>query len=494
MWLKYKNLVIIFIVIAIGLVGFKYRMRSYEYFPPVASTFDEQVLAWVGSSLINTGVPTGWSFIGDYQSKNEGHIVKLDHFSISIDGRTPSASNFNNFPKPLSHSAQLTLDGYTSQFMIVQPYIEQPPLGALLSSFLSGSYRENGFEDISLRKIRLPVIFLGTISIILVFIIAYLTYGVFMGILSSLIFALIPTVVVTQRLATAENYLSFFLLLGVISTYLWIKKEKNVFIYLTSLLIIISFLIKPFGISLAIFLIAAILVFGKPLKFLILPIISSVLAIMIFFGYGYFFDVQLFNGIVLYQGGRLISPLSGIFKIVIPKISAIFLDGWIVFGWFGIIVLLLRDKIKSDFWIFGPAIVYLFVLFIYGAEDAGWYRLPLYPFLSIASAVLLAEAILKQKVWLGLVFIMTAFSTALWWGTYGLDWNNIVLVFRLGMLFLLGLLLSSYTKYKLFKTLASLSLLILLILCFWLNIQTINKMQTIWPTLGDTTSIVPFRK
>lgn len=101
---------------------------------------------------------------------------------------------------------------------------------------------------------------------------------------------------------------------------------------------------------------------------------------------------------------------------------------------------------------------------------------------------------MKQKVWIALVFIMTVFSTSLWWGTYGLDWNNVVSIFRLSMLLLLGLLLLSYTKYKLFKIITSLVFMLILIVSFWFNIQTINKMQIIWPTLGDTTSVIPFRR
>lgn len=485
--------VLIFLLVLIILIGFKYRFRSYDSFPPIAETFDEQVVAWVGSSLINTGVPTGWSFIEDYISDNKDHLVKLEGWSISFDNTKPSLSNFSTFPSPLAHREQLTLDGYTTQFTMVQPQIEQPPLGPLLVSFLSGTYQKSSFEDVKLKEIRLPGVILSSLSIGLVFIIAYLGFGIAAALLSSLIYALVPTVVLTSRLALAENYLTFFFLLGIVFTQIWIIKGKTAFFYLSCLLIIICYLIKPFGITLGLFLFLSAWVFNKPKKYLVWPIISSIIAIGIFYLYGSLYDPELFKKIVAYQTNRLTSPLHGIFKIVLPKITKIFLDGWIIFGWMAAAMIAFRENIKSSFWVVAPILSFAFMFMLYGGEDYGWYRLPIYPFLAIASAMVLIDEIKNPKTWLGILFMIVVFSTSLWWGTFGLNWQSVSPIFRIfmGIIFILMILGLYNSKLKMVGTI---TLILLILFTLWFNIQTINNIQSIWYTLGDHTSVMPSRQ
>lgn len=492
--MQLKRIFLFLLLLLIVILGLKYRLRSYQYFPPIASTFDEQVLVWVGSSLINTGIPTGWSYIGDYRSENKGHLVNLDGWSISFDRQKPSLSNFSQFPKPLSHDRQITLDGYTTQFTLVQPFLEQPPLGAVLASFLSGSFLQKGLEDVSLKNIRIPVIILSTLSIFLVYLVGYFAYGTGTGLLSALIFSLAPIFVISQRIATAENYLTFFFLLGVLCTQLWIFKNKNIFFYFAAFLIIVCYLIKPFGISLALFLSLVILFFEKDKKLLLWPVGSTILAIAIFFSYGFFYDGELFKKLVIYQGNRLFSPLSALFKIVIPKITKVFLDGWVIFGWIATGGLLLRQKLRSDFWILAPLLSFVLILFLFGGEDSGWYRLPTYPFLALASGVLIKEAISKANPWVGVIFLITVFASSLWWGTFGISWVENGLVFRALMIVLILLMFSIYLKFNKAKFVTSALITSLFVLSLWFNIQTINQMQKIWPTLGDETSMIPFRK
>ncbi len=129
------------------------------------------------------------------------------------------------------------------------------------------------------------------------------------------------------------------------------------------------------------------------------------------------------------------------------------------------------------------------VFLVYGGHDYGWYRVLLYPYLTIASAYLLVEGIKRFPVWVGMLFIITVFSSSLWWGTYGLDWKHQVVTFRIGILLLLGLLMLGLFKNSAVRFISTLTLICLIFLTFWLNLQTINKMQVIWPALGDKSSI-----
>lgn len=484
---KQKLIFTIFVLLIIFLLGLKYRLRGYDYFPPIGNTYDEQLIVWLGSSLINNGVPAAWSFIPDYK-KYQG---TLEGWAITVDGQKPNISNFSNLPKPIFHNLHLTLDGLTTTFTMVQPFIEQPPLGGMLASFLSGSYKKETFADVTLSQIRLPVVILSSLSILLVFTTSYLTYGTAVGLLSSLIFALTPTFIVSQRIATSENYLTFFYLIGIIFLQLWIKFGKRVFIILTSILVTICYLIKPFGVSLSIIIFLSILIFKKPKKYLILPILFAILGILIFYAYGSFYDAELFQKIVFYQGNRLTSPLQSIAKILVPRIQVIFLDGWIIFGFISLGALFLKDMLKRDFWVLGPIFIQLFIYLIYGGNDYGWYRLSLYPFLSISSAYLLYLGIKKSQPWVGLLFLLTVFSTSIYWGTFGLDWRSHAFTFRITALFIAGGICLSFLKNIKLKFLSSSILILLILFSFWMGVKAVNSMNVIWHTLVEHTPMIP---
>lgn len=492
---KYSKLLIIVLLLILIFIGFRLRFRSYQFYPPIASTFDEQVVVWAGSSLINTGIPTSWSFIDDYLTDNRGHFVGINNWSIYYDNQNPNLSNFKTFPKPLSHRIEFELDqGYKSQFVVVQPQIEQPPLGPLLSAFLSGSYKLKTFSDIRLEQIRIPVIYLSVISILLVFVITKLAYDTKSAIISATLFTFVPTLVISQRLAVSENYLTFFILIGILFNLLWIKTNQTKFLILNSLLIIICYLIKPFGISLAIVLGLSIFVYQKPLKFLIYPLISTFISILIFYFYGSFYSLELFTKVVSYQQNRFNAPLQGIFKLLIPRITNLFLDGWIIFGYLSVFYLTLRNRFKEDFWVVAPILSSLFFFFIYGGEDYGWYRLILYPFLMIGMGKVISDAFDNVNPFLNVSFLILVLPTNLWWGFYGTNWYPLANIFRIVMVILLGIFTLGFLKQPIFKKLNQLTLLLLILFSLWLSVKTINNTQSFYPNLSDQTSIIPFRR
>ena len=67
-------------------------------------------------------------------------------------------------------------------------------------------------------------------------------------------------------------------------------------------------------------------------------------------------------------------------------------DGWIYFGWFAFILLLVRD-LKKNYLIVLPLLSY-FVVFLVGIPDEvghGWYRYPFYPFLIMSTALFIKK-------------------------------------------------------------------------------------------------------
>ena len=442
------------------ILGVKYRLRNYWSYPPIGQTFDEQLYAWVGSSLINTGVPTGWSFIPDY------HITK---------------------------SVQMNLDGYTTHMTLVTPFIEQPPLAGLLSALLSRSYRLASFGEVTLKQIRFPAIILSSLSLLLLFIYTSRAYGSRIGLLTAVIFAFTPTIIISHRLATAENYLAFFLLLGLICLQQFIIGNQKKYLFFTVLLSIICYLIKPFGLILPFVFFLAIFVYNLPKIYLIWPVMSPAISHLLFVAYGNFYDPALFSRLISYQSSRLFSPLGGLLKIILPRITQLFLDGWIVFGWLSVFSLAIKSRLKTNFWIVAPVIGYLLLFTLYGGEDYGWYRLLLYPFLCASGASVLYSAFRQKSSVIPVLFIITVFASSFWWGLFTTPWSNINLLFRAIFIFftVYFLLFPYFPKLKALYLPVSLLLFAGII---FLNIQTINHLQSIWQTLGNDSSLIPFRK
>lgn len=451
------------LLISLGLIfllGLKYRLRNYWDFPPVGQTFDEQLYSWVGSSLINTGIPTGWSFIPGY---------------------------------PITKSVEMNLDGYTTHMTLVTPFIEQPPLAGLLSSLLSQSYRLPSFDRVTLKQIRLPAIIISSLSLLLLFIYISRAYNSRAGLLTTAIFAFTPTVIISHRLATAENYLSFFLLLGLICLQQFIIRRRKKYLLFTVVLSIVCYLIKPFGLILPFVFFMAVLVFGLPKINLIWPVLSAIAAHLLFTVYGNFYQPVLFSRLVSFQTARLFSPLGGLLKIILPRITQLFLDGWIVFGWLSFFVLAVKNHLKTHFWIVVPVIGYLLFFTLYGGEDYGWYRLLLYPFLSASAGLILYSAFRQKSSLVPIIFIITVFTSSFWWGLFTTSWVQLNWLFRGIMIISAGyyLLHPYFPKLKNFYLPVS-----VLLVCgvFFLNIRTVNHLQAIWQTLGNDSSLIPFRK
>lgn len=492
--LHIKNLIWVLVVI-IAFAGLKYRLRSYEAVPFVATSFDEQDLVWIGSSLINNGVPVGWSFIPDYQNlvlsgKGDFRSIELKDWSIQVNWQKPEFVRFKEFQSPVFKAQEYELDGYRSQFAMVQPYLEQPPLGAVMASFLSGSFLLKDFGDVSLGQIRLPVIYLSIINILLIIYLARALYGNMVGIFSGAIYAFSPIIILSNRLATAESYLVPVFLISVVFMYKWIKTDRIVFFYLSLVLMYMAYLIKPFGIVLSPFLVLIIILFGKNRRYIFGPVFAGILSVASFYFYGFLYDFDLYLKVSTYQMGRLLVPLEGIFKILVPKVGKVFLDGWVIFGWMSVVWLMLEKK-KDSVWVLGPLFFYLLFLTIFGGEDYGWYRAPIYPFLAIAAGGFIAFAVKEFNYFTSLLFLMTVFATSLFWGTYGINWREFANIFRLIMILFAGLLSLHFVG---FTKLARAVFIFIILLSFYFNIQTINRASVIWPDLQEDTSLAPLNR
>ncbi len=121
----------------ITFLGAFLRIYNYDSLPPDNWTSDEYAFAWSGMSLLQTGIPTSWSWL----------------------------SPTDNFPTVVWEAKNI-------RYRLVTPWFDHPPLFGLLVGLFALLGGAKTFFDCSLTIIRVPSLFLGIASIVLVYLLA----------------------------------------------------------------------------------------------------------------------------------------------------------------------------------------------------------------------------------------------------------------------------------------------------------------------------------
>lgn len=360
-------------------MGLGLRFHHYDRFPRHGATFDEFAWTWQGISLWQNRIPTSWSPHNQYRNYE---IVKFQGAWVRL----------------------------------VTPYLEHPPLFGLITggfALLTGSH---DLFDITLSQIRILSLILGTLSIGLIFLLARELYDNFIGWLAALLYATIPTLVIGSRIVQNENFFIPMLLIIWLLLLKFLKNDKN---WLRNLAAVLAGLLTFAKVPWAAVTVAGCLLLTKEKKFkdaFIFGLIASVI-FSFYFIYGRYYDWQLFLSLWKLQTARANIGLGNVLALFTHPflVDRIYPDGWIYWGWISVFILSLN--FKKHFKLLIPLLAYflIFVLAIPGIEAQGWYRYPFYPFLVIASAVLIKE-IIDQPSLLNLLFFFLVTSSALHWG------------------------------------------------------------------------------
>lgn len=372
------------------------RHDRFRIVPRHGATFDEFAWTWLGINLIQKHTPISWSSQPQYNNR----------FHLKYQG---------------------------AAFWIVMPYLEHPPLFGLVAGSFALVSGAKDMYDVTLTKIRPLAIILGAFSIFMVFILSKEIYGKETGLLSALLYATVPTIVIGGRLVQNENFLIPLWLSSLYLILKYLKSSKKRFRNAAGILAGLLSLAKvPWlvvGLSLCL-----ILSFKGKWKdaFIITGITASIFSTFII--YGLLIDKELFLNLWKLQLARYDISYAGFFSIFKDPllVDRYYLDGWILFGWFSILFLM-RD-LKKNFIILIPFIAY-FITFIFAIPNEpahGWYRYPFYPFLIIASSV----AIYKEfkKISMISIFFCVLVGLSLlsnfWQNTFGFSYS----VYRLFIL------------------------------------------------------------
>lgn len=349
-----KNITLKYLLVSAIIAGsLILRFHNYDKYPQRGATSDEYTYSFLGLSLIKEHLPISWSYFSAYKHKYDLTINKI-------------------------------------YFPIVYPYFDHPPLNGLLVAGWSLVNGGDTFEKIDLKTIRLVPIFLSTLSSLLVFLISLRLYNHITAVWALLIYSTTTLFVMNGRVVLAENLLTT-LLLG--SIY-YFGTLKNNFSVKSTILIAslcgLSFWTKELGIISFLTIVAYFLyqkIYNKQFLILTLAFISYVL---LYVAYGYYFDAQIFWGIIRSQANRIVGPdtlqMIAFTPIIINKI---YLDGWYFYGLFALFAAF--TDFKKHYLLAIPAFIYLLLLIFSLSQqgDMGWYSIPLYPFLSILGAYFL---------------------------------------------------------------------------------------------------------
>lgn len=358
------------LVVIILIFGLYLKLHNYSIYPQRGASSDEYTYTFLGISLLKEGMPISWSAFTPYKNRYDLIINKL-------------------------------------YFPMVYPYFDHPPLNGLLVGGWSILFGEDTFTKVELKTIRLVPIILSIISSILVFLLGLKIYDYKTAIWALLIYTTTTIFVMNTRVVFAENLLTPLLLAAL---YLFCVFKKNLNISKAAVIGLIcglSVLTKELGV--VVFLSMLYLFIDERIRAKQILLLGSLFIFIagIYIVYGFYYDKELFLQMISLQSNRSIGPQTLTYILSTPIIvNKIFYDGWYFFGFFSILFSL--HEYKKNKIIVVPAAIYLFFLLfsLTRQGEMGWYIIPLFPFMALASAHLLIEGI-EKKNWS--VFILLLF-------------------------------------------------------------------------------------
>lgn len=409
-----NNILVIAALILILFLGDKLRFYNYATVPHPAETADEYDFAWVGLSLIEQGVPIGWTGVVNAYKNVWYEKINVDNLYTNDPG----------------HFA----------FRMAKPWFDKPPGFALIVGTYSYLKGAKEFFQTDVGIIRRLMLKIALVTVVLIFLLGTRLYNKWVGLLSALLYSIIPTTVVSSRLVLAENgYIPLFLGAVILVDY-YLEKRKRVFLILAAILSAFAIFFKLSGISVLLTLLLIILAFvpqKRKIKDLLLTFAIGILGLIAFFVYGAYYDWEIFKNVFFAQANLIYGAGSEAFlsAIVRSKVTAtkFFSDGWITLSWISAFVVSAigwrKDKGTTILTI--ALFSYLITFLIFGSEGYGWYRFPFLPLIIIALAELIIKLFKESNLFLLMAMALLPFGTSVL-RLYGYDgFANFVFPLRL---------------------------------------------------------------
>jgi len=344
----YKKLLIVILIFTAFIV----RLWRMEYIP-FPNDADELAYVFAGESLIEKGSPVSWTI-----------------FSESY----PS-SNYEDF------------EGYS----FVEPWLDHPFLLPLIEGGVAKLF---GYSFPSIPPtliIRLPMIILSAVTLLLIFLITHFFFGYYPALFSLILIGFSPSIIIIQRMVVGENV---YIPLLLSSFYLLIKERNLVAVIVVSAL---AGLAKVPG-AITIPLLTMWLILNKQYKkAAVYTFGATALFMLAYFLYGYFTDWQQFMTILNTQSHRFIGWSNPAFILSKPGFHIQeMLDAsyYLIFALGMYTVIRPQTSSKPDRMLLLATIASFFLVWVSSGEfePLGWYKLPLFIWLTIAAAAAVSRS------------------------------------------------------------------------------------------------------
>lgn len=347
----------LYILAGILILGFALRIYNHTAWPREGATFDEYAWTWLGVNLLTKGVPISWSPHPQYEKRT--HYV------------APGGA----------------------RFWLVEPYLEHPPVFGLIAGGYAILRGARDMYQVSFAHMRELALILGIIAIGVVYLFGSRLYGTEVGLLSSLLYAVIPSVVVGSRILQNENFFIPIFLGILLLIHRYERSGEMRYVYLAGVFAGLVTLAKVPWIAASVSAVS-LLIMNKRWKEAVKFVLIVLAIFSLFIIYGMVWDAKLFFSLWGLQLARYDMAFDSIFALMTQPylVDRYYTDGWIYAGWLAWLILLLRDSRKYRYLVFGLLGYFLvYITAIPNEPGHGWYRYPFYPFLIVSLAVFIRD-------------------------------------------------------------------------------------------------------
>jgi 4-amino-4-deoxy-L-arabinose transferase-like glycosyltransferase len=244
------------------------------------------------------------------------------------------------------------------------------------------------------------MIILGMVNLLLLIGYAGIIFGRRVSLITGLLYATEPLVVISSRTVQAENFLITGFLLTLLSLYFYFKTKRGELFWLTVSLCGLFTLVKLSAVSLMLTVIVLILIFDRYRPFLksFLTLLGTILIWLFFPVLGLIYDFNLFIKVLRFNSGRFMRDgLNVVYALFTHQnITRDFSSGFVPLGLIATASLASEASTKKNYyWVVTPMLTYLLVYIIFGSEGYGWYKYPLFPWLFLSIAIIMDRSMEK---------------------------------------------------------------------------------------------------
>lgn len=430
---KLINIAVLLVLVMYLIHSYPLRYIGYSHIPEPDIILDERTWSYAGISIRQSGIPAGWSQLGAYKEHSLDNgtqelkiPVNVKGFNLEVDQEKPNFWTYYKEKKPLVLLQEMQLKNGIVNLPIVQPLVEQPPLGSVILSLMVPS-NVSTFANLSADDFRKSSIWLGFISTFLIFLLGWVVSGKsWIGLIGAVVYSSAPTYLLLSRFNLLENVSTPFITASLICLLLSEKFKKvdansvkitRALVVISGILAGLSALSKITGWS-AVFTGIIVLWYWKgKVKEQLYFIFPAIIIGLSYFAWAFYLDFKLWTDIFLYQGieRSFIGSVNFLITMTRIGIKDFPLDGWWIGGFISLLLLSNKEKYLPLYVSFG---VNLFLALFLGGANFPWYFIPLIPILCVATAVFFGELILQPKVIQLAIFFLVFFSSSFYWG-YG---------------------------------------------------------------------------